>query len=114
MKKGTQRTVAFDRLRDVHILVAVIGDAEAHPAIVFMQQFLYFLPLPQGQGSLRPTRAPRWRIGSCFFSVCCWLPWMAAICWAWMLPSGGACMAGPAASWRASVMAQTDSWKPSA
>ena len=33
---------------------------------VRMWQFLYFLPLPQGQGSLRPTRWPRLRIGSGF------------------------------------------------
>ena len=33
-----------------------------------MWQFLYFLPLPQGQGSLRPTRWPRLRMGSGFFS----------------------------------------------
>ena len=32
-----------------------------------MWQFLYFLPLPQGQGSLRPTCSPRLRIGSVFF-----------------------------------------------
>lgn len=26
------------------------------------QQFLYFLPLPQGHGSLRPMRGPVWRM----------------------------------------------------
>ena len=35
----------------------------------FMWQFLNFLPLPQGQGSLRPTRWPRLRIGSGFLSA---------------------------------------------
>jgi len=34
---------------------------------IFMWQFLYFLPLPQGQGSLRPTFAPTLRIVSIFF-----------------------------------------------
>ena len=28
-----------------------------------MQQFLYFFPLPQGQGSLRPTLGPERRTG---------------------------------------------------
>src|SRR5205085_6010933 len=37
------------------------------PASIFMWQFLYFLPLPQGHGSLRPTFAPTLRIGSAFF-----------------------------------------------
>ena len=32
-----------------------------------MWQFLYFLPLPHGHGSLRPTFSPRLRIGSAFF-----------------------------------------------
>ena len=32
------------------------------------QQFLYFLPLPQGQGSFRPTRSLRFRIVSTFCS----------------------------------------------
>ena len=35
-----------------------------------MWQFLYFLPLPQGHGSLRPTFSPRLRIGSLRFSLC--------------------------------------------
>jgi hypothetical protein len=34
-----------------------------------MQQTLYFLPLPQGHGSLRPTFSARLRIGSFFFSL---------------------------------------------
>ena len=33
-----------------------------------MWQFLYFLPLPHGHGSLRPTFSVRLRIGSFFFS----------------------------------------------
>src|SRR5262249_32188008 len=37
------------------------------PPSSFMWQFLYFLPLPQGQGSLRPTFWPPLRIGSGFF-----------------------------------------------
>ena len=36
----------------------------------FMWQFLNFLPLPQGQGSLRPTRSSRLRIGSGLRSAC--------------------------------------------
>ena len=43
-----------------------------------MQQFLNFLPLPQGQGSLRPTRSCRLRIGSSLRSV--WVASMAACC----------------------------------
>src|SRR4051812_35428085 len=34
----------------------------------FMWQFLYFLPLPHGHGSFRPTFAPTFRIGSGFFA----------------------------------------------
>src|SRR5262249_7318248 len=64
-------------------------------AVWRMWQFLYFLPLPHGQGSLRPTLAPRLRIGSVTFSpwplfvVCC----AAAAC----ADSVGAaaCVAGP-------------------
>ena len=47
-----------------------------------MWQFLYFLPLPHGQGSLRPTFSPRLRIGSGFLSPCC--------CWRWPRPAGRA------------------------
>src|SRR5262249_3459839 len=42
----------------------------AHPAADLRPQlqFLYFLPLPHGHGSLRPTRGPaERRIGSFFF-----------------------------------------------
>src|SRR5262249_12985902 len=42
------------------------GDALARYPAFRMQQFLYFLPLPQGHGSLRPTFWLRLRIGSCF------------------------------------------------
>ena len=42
-----------------------------------MQQFLNFLPLPQGQGSLRPTRSWRLRIGSILRSLC--VPSMAGL-----------------------------------
>src|SRR5207247_10283357 len=58
------------------------------------QQFLYFLPLPQGQGSLRPTRLPRLRIGSGLASasapalVCCWLRWNSSVA-----PGASACVA---------------------
>ena len=39
-----------------------------HQAVLrpFMQQFLYFLPLPQGQGALRPTLAALLRMGAVF------------------------------------------------
>src|SRR5437868_13471036 len=37
-----------------------------HPPC-FMWQFLYFLPLPHGHGSFRPTFAPTLRIVSTFF-----------------------------------------------
>ena len=43
-----------------------------------MQHFLYFFPLPQGQGSLRPTFSMRLRIGSIFFSAS--VPAIAACC----------------------------------
>ena len=43
-----------------------------------MQQFLNFFPLPQGQGSLRPTRCWRLRIGSGLWSTS--VPSMAACC----------------------------------
>ena len=36
----------------------------------FPWQFLYFLPLPQGQGSLRPTLGPT-LIGSGLCGACC-------------------------------------------
>src|SRR5579872_4250515 len=39
-----------------------------------MWQFLNFFPLPQGQGSLRPTRSPRLRIGSIGLSSGGWPP----------------------------------------
>jgi len=48
-------------------LVSRSGLRGCHPAATLLdlpQQFLYFLPLPQGQGSLRPTRCPTLRIGS--------------------------------------------------
>jgi hypothetical protein len=44
-----------------------------------MQHCLYFLPLPQGHGSLRPTRGPTLRIGSSFCSAS--VPAIAACCW---------------------------------
>ena len=53
-----------------------------------MQQFLYFLPLPQGQGSLRPTFCSRLRIGSSFLSAS--VPAMAACCWWAISLAGGA------------------------
>src|SRR5262245_35963913 len=43
--------------------------APAGPACCRMWQFLYFLPRPQGQGSLRPTRSLVLRIGSIFFGA---------------------------------------------
>src|SRR5262245_56081348 len=78
---------------------------------VLMQQFLYFFPLPQGHGSLRPTLAPKLRIGSIFFS-----PWLPAMAWscgdcraeatAWAnAPGADSCVVAP--------MFQTDSSKPS-
>ena len=36
----------------------------SHPAAFLMQHALNFFPLPQGQGSLRPTLGPVWRMGS--------------------------------------------------
>jgi len=70
-----------------------------------MQQFLYFLPLPQGHGSLRPTLWLRLRIGSFLIAVC-WLPAMAASCWPRML-----LMVLGAASCVAAPIDHTDSWK---
>src|SRR5439155_6122365 len=43
--------------------------APAGPACSRMWQFLYFLPLPHGHGSLRPTRSLVLRIGSIFFGA---------------------------------------------
>src|SRR5262245_908193 len=76
-----------------------------YPAACRMWQFLYFLPLPHGQGSLRPTFSPRLRIGSGFLSPL-WLPAIAALCWLAMLAS----LSAPAAvSW---VVDSIDhSWK---
>src|SRR5208283_2150160 len=70
------------------------------------QQFLYFLPLLHGQGSLRPTLSLRLRIGSGFLSPC-WLPAMAASCWLRMLSADGL----GADSCTVVCMAQSDSWK---
>ena len=39
------------------------------PTCCRMWQFLYFLPLPHGHGSLRPTWSSRLRIGSVFFGA---------------------------------------------
>ena len=47
-----------------------------HPFL--MQQFLNFFPLPHGQGSLRPTRCWRLRMGCGLWSVS--VPSMAACC----------------------------------
>src|SRR6202035_3513444 len=44
-----------------------------------MQHTLYFLPLPHGHGSLRPTFSARLRIGSDFLSPF-WLL-VSAACW---------------------------------
>src|SRR5207253_2475014 len=71
-----------------------------HTAALRIWQFLYFLPLPQGQGSLRPTRSRRLRMGSIFLSL------------AWFVDIGCplALMVGRgAASWTAAPMAHTDS-----
>ncbi len=57
----------------------IIPSPHHQTAACRMWQFLYFLPLPHGQGSLRPTRSPRLRIGSGFLSPC-WLLAMAACC----------------------------------
>ena len=69
-----QLDVVFDKL--LRVVPELFGDAMAnganfvddgvgrhsfHPFL--MQQFLNFFPLPQGQGSLRPTRCWRLRIG---------------------------------------------------
>src|SRR6476620_8674830 len=49
----------------------------AQPFLI--QHCLHFLPLPQGQGSLRPTFGSKLRIGSIFLSAS--VPAMAACCW---------------------------------
>ena len=56
------------------------------PLVTLPQQFLYFLPLPQGQGSLRPTLASA-RLGA-FFSGS-ELPWVAEVGSATCLRSTG-------------------------
>src|SRR5262249_25443024 len=60
-----------------------------------MHQFLNFLPLPHGQGSLRPTFSDRLRIGSIFCS-----PWLLSMadCCCWPIAVGGG-----ASSWTAAV-----------
>src|SRR5438270_11830952 len=82
--------------------------APAGPACCRMWQFLYFLPLPHGHGSLRPTRSPRLRIGSGFFSVC-WLLAMAASCWDRIDSSPAAGKARGAASCVAAPIIHKDS-----
>src|SRR5436305_14867669 len=81
-----------------------------HPTALRMQQFLYFLPLPHGHGSLRPTRSPRLRIGSGFFSPF-WLPAMACCCWSPMLPACPSTLC--ACSCVAAPIHQPASWTPS-
>src|SRR5947209_3773563 len=71
-----------------------------YTAALRMQQFLYFLPLPQGQGSLRPTFSVRLRIGSGFLSLF-WLLAIAAACCPWVLSAprtargAASCVAAP-------------------
>src|SRR6478672_9036277 len=77
---------------------------------VRMQQFLYFLPLPQGQGSLRPTFAVRLRIGS-FGLALCWLLAMACCCSARMPWEG---MGAGADSWTVAPICQRASANDSA
>ena len=59
------------------------GGEDAASTIIYYatrpQQFLYFLPLPQGQGSLRPTLGPLLRMGSVFLAS----PLPARICCSW-------------------------------
>src|SRR5690349_11628950 len=56
---------AVERLKNlIHYRFAPAG-----PACCRMWQFLYFLPLPHGHGSLRPTRSLVLRIGSIFFGA---------------------------------------------
>src|SRR5437879_479879 len=78
----------------------IIPSPHHQTAACLIWQFLYFLPLPQGQGSLRPTRSPRLRIGSSFLSL------------AWLVETWSpfALMVGRGAdSWTAAPMAHTDS-----
>src|SRR5262249_45846777 len=70
----------------------------------FMQQFLYFLPLPHGHGSLRPTLSILLRSGWTFFPS----P-RAFVCWA--RTSSAAARARGASAWVAALISQTDSWK---
>src|SRR3954465_5724225 len=82
---------------------------EVHTAAERMWQFLYFLPLPHGHGSLRPTFSPRLRIGSGFLSP---LPAaMAASCWLRMLSAEAAAEGRMlwADSFTVAPMDQTDS-----
>ncbi len=72
----------------------------------FMWQFLNFLPLPQGQGSLRPTRWPRLRIGSSGRSPCWLAPMAACCCWAISLCVG-------ISSWMAALSTQVEPTKSS-
>src|SRR5271165_1677105 len=61
----------------------------------FMWQFLYFLPLPHGQGSLRPTFAPTLRIGSVFLAS----PPVFVVCSAASVSAWRDCKAEMAADW---------------
>src|SRR5271165_6384729 len=69
-----------------HIQTFTNLELHYYPTAFRMQQFLYFLPLPHGHGSLRPTFSLRLRIGSGFLSPF-WLLLMAATFWPWTLCS---------------------------
>ena len=75
-----------------------------------MWQFLYFLPLPHGHGSLRPTFCWRLRIGSAFLPSP--LAAMAVLCWARM-SSAPACRAPLACSLIVAPIDQTECWNAS-
>ncbi len=76
------------------------------PPPLRMWQFLNFLPLPQGQGSLRPTRSSRLRIGSSF------LIGLGAVDRGLLLAGDLAGVPG-ACSWMASLSTQVEPTKSS-
>ena len=62
-----------DAIKPLYFIISILTTAISTSLVTFVigfQHFLYFLPLPQGQGSLRPTRGPRLRIGSTVAASC--------------------------------------------
>src|SRR5690242_8851611 len=67
------RELSAQRQAQSRIIAKPPNSEERRQATAFAQQRLYLRPLPQGQGSLRPTRSERGRIAASRMAVFLWL-----------------------------------------